>query len=91
VPEQPKVRVGQVWESCDKRELPTPWGGRKGGQKRVRVQRIVVDGTRRYADCELVNAEPGERKATRIRIDRFRPTSTGYKLVKDIPAEAATG
>jgi len=83
------VKVGQIWESCDKRELEPHWG-RKSGHKRLRVDRIVTEGIRRYAECTVVNAEPerGERTMSRVRVDRFRPTSTGYRLVPDA-AEAS--
>jgi len=81
------VKVGQIWESCDKRELEPHWG-RKSGHKRLRVDRIVTEGIRRYAECTVVNAEGGERTTSRVRVDRFRPTSTGYRLVPDA-AEAS--
>jgi hypothetical protein len=69
------VRVGQVWRDNDKR----------GYGRTVCV--IETDAT--HAVVELVvgrgvgsqQAKPGRR--TRIRLDRFRPTSTGYVLVQD--------
>jgi hypothetical protein len=75
------VRVGQVWADNDKR----------AEGRRVRV----VEVGRTHAVVELVDqrgrpargheaqqkAEAGRR--TRIRLDRFRPTSTGYRLVRD--------
>jgi len=82
----PTVRIGQVWESCDKHEIDPLWG-RKGGPKRLRVERIVPYGIIRYAECVVVNANPGERATTRIRLDRFKETSTGYRLVSE-PADA---
>ncbi|MBM0274114.1 DUF6354 family protein [Micromonospora tarensis] len=77
----PNVEPGQVWADNDRRSA-----GRK-----VRV--VEVGAT--HATVELVDqrgrpargheaqqqAEPGRR--TRIRLDRFRPTSTGYRLVSD--------
>jgi hypothetical protein len=85
--EIPEVRVGQVWADNDKRAV-----GR-------RVLVIGVDAT--HATVELCSqrgrparghehaqvAEPGRR--TRIRIDRFRPTSTGYRLVLDAAVDPA--
>jgi hypothetical protein len=72
----PAVRVGQVWQDADKR----------GYGRRVRV--VEVDAT--HAVVELFvgrgtgndQAKPGRR--TRIRLDRFRPTSTGYRLIQDV-------
>jgi hypothetical protein len=76
----PIVRPGQVWESCDRREL-RPVQGRKNGHKRLRVDRLVTEDTGTYADCTVINAELRERAITRVRIDRFRPTSNGYRLI----------
>lgn len=82
----PEVKVGQVWADNDKRAE-----GRK-----VRV--VAVDTT--HATVELIDlrgraalrkpderAEPG--RQTRIRLDRFKPTSTGYRLDTDAPDGAA--
>lgn len=79
----PVVRVGQVWADNDVRST--------GRQIRV----VEVDAT--HATVELVDqrgrparghedaqkAEPG--RQTRIRLDRFRPTSTGYTLLQGAP------
>lgn len=77
---QATVQVGQIWADNDKRS----------SGRRVRI--VEVDAT--HATVELVgarqrgvsSAEPGRR--TRIRLDRFKPTSTGYRL---LDAEAAGG
>jgi hypothetical protein len=79
------VRPGQIWADNDKRSY-----GRK-----VRV--VEIDAT--HATVELVDqrgrpaantpvqrAETG--RQTRIRLDRFRPTSTGYRLHEDAPESA---
>lgn len=77
----PVVRVGQVWADNDNRSAA----------RQVRV--VEIDDT--HATVELVGqrgrparghelrqeAKPGRR--TRVRLDRFRPTSTGYRLVND--------
>jgi hypothetical protein len=79
-----RVRPGQVWADNDKRSTG----------RHVRV--VEVDRT--HATVELVSqrgrpwsglrpgeparAEPGRR--TRIRLDRFKPTTTGYRLVRDV-------
>jgi hypothetical protein len=83
--DQPVVRVGQVWEICDKRESPP---------RRLRVVRTEIsarpfDRGELVAVCRRVLPDGSlNRRVTRIRIDRFRPTSTGYRLVEDVPAEA---
>ncbi|MGV9278094.1 hypothetical protein [Streptomyces griseosporeus] len=74
----PVPAVGQVWQDNDPR----------GYGRRVRI--VAIDDT--HATVELVTtrqvptltgsratAKPGRR--TRIRLDRFRPTSTGYRYV----------
>jgi len=57
-----EVKVGQIWEDCDKR-----MGGRK-----IRVERIEG----RYAICMRL----GWNSTTKIRLDRFKPNSTGFRL-----------
>lgn len=72
-PETPAPAVGQVWQDADPR----------AAGRRVRI--VAIDGDR--AVCALVvpragdvlAAKPGRR--TRIRLDRFRPTRTGYQFV----------
>ncbi|MGW0033629.1 hypothetical protein ACWDXD_27930 [Streptomyces sp. NPDC003314] len=70
--ETPRPAVGQIWQDNDPRSY-----GRK-----VRI----VELTDTHAVVELhqprhpvSSAKPGRR--TRIRLDRFRPTSTGYRYV----------
>lgn len=58
-----EVKVGQVWEDCDRR-----MHGR-------RVEVLEVDATHALVKV----ATTGRR--TRIRLDRFKPVSTGYRLV----------
>ena len=76
------VHVGQIWQDNDKRSV-----GRK-----VRI--VEVGDT--HADAELVTArDGGHREAkpgrrSRIRLDRFRPTATGYRLVRDAPTGNAS-
>lgn len=62
-----QVRVGQVWTDTDPRVV------KSGYQRRLRV--IEVSETHAVVDT-------GARK-TKIRLDRFRPTSTGYRLVAE--------
>lgn len=76
----PAPAVGQVWADNDKRSYG-------------RLLRIVeIDAT--HATVALVSprdrgvssAEAGRR--TRIRLDRLKPTSTGYRLITDTPGGA---
>jgi len=92
VADLPVVRPGQVWADNDPRS--------EG--RRIEVVRL---GTHRHrywssgemgyveevvpvALCRRVGAKKGGR-LTRIRIDRFRPTTTGYRLVADTAEEVA--
>ncbi|MGX1129938.1 hypothetical protein RKD49_002128 [Streptomyces glaucescens] len=68
----PTPAVGQIWQDNDPRS----------DGRRLRI--VEIDGT--HAVCEEAprpgrngQAKPGRR--TRIRLDRFRPTSTGYRYV----------
>ena len=71
------VRPGQVWADNDKRSA--------GRQVRI----VEVDATHALVELHIPrgigddHAKPGRR--TRIRLDRFRPTTTGYRLVEDAP------
>ena len=93
MPDQPVVRVGQVWADNDKRaagryvkvlglhsrrEHPVVRG------RRIYTENVDVE----YATCEVVADRHGPRfgpgpvgRRVEIRVDRFRPTSTGYRLV----------
>lgn len=72
----PAVRPGQIWRDNDKRA--------KGRHVKV----VDVDGTHATVKLWMTRAAssstatPGRR--TRVRLDRFRPTSTGYVLVRDV-------
>lgn len=66
-----KVRVGQVWQDWDSR-----WRKSFYHPRYIEIKSISGDG--QYAICENMNTL----KETKIRADRFKPTSTGYKLVK---------
>ena len=43
--------------------------------RRIKVVRLEV----RYAICDVVGAG----RQTKIRLDRFKPTSTGYRLIEE--------
>lgn len=67
----PAVQVGQIWQDNDPR----------GYGRMVRV--VEIDATHAVVELHVPrqhgSAKPGRR--TRIRLDRFRPTSTGYRYV----------
>lgn len=67
------VRVGQIWLDCDKRMQ----------NRKLRVARIEGD----YAFCQHWSEFGGvmSGRETRIRLDRFKKTSTGFLLVRDAP------
>jgi hypothetical protein len=73
--ETPNVQVGQVWADNDKRSQ-----GRH-------VKVVAIEVTLKQAVVGRCNAEGGliDARVTRIRLSRFRPTSTGYRLVRDAP------
>ena len=67
----PDVRVGDVWADND---------GRLGMHNHARWFRVVEidDG---YAMCETINRATSRRR-TQIALRRFRPNSTGYRLIE---------
>lgn len=67
-----EVRKGQLWADNDKR-----CSGRK-----LRIHEVTATHAVAYA----WNPNDTEGKTTRIRLDRFKPTSTGYRLIEDVPA-----
>ena len=83
------VRVGQVWADLDKRSA-----GRHVKVVAIEDAKPAPDQHHRDvpARAVVVWCNPdgrvhGREKRTRIRLDRFRPTSNGYQLVKDAPEE----
>jgi hypothetical protein len=83
VADLPDVRVGQVWADNDRRS--------SGRYVRIAGWTDYSNGKPLRALVALCTAEGqvirinGKGKASRIRIDRFRPTTTGYRLVHDAP------
>jgi hypothetical protein len=72
VTDTPAPAIGQIWQDNDPRSY----------SRKVRI----VELTDTHAVVELhqprlpvSSAKPGRR--TRIRLDRFRPTSTGYRYI----------
>ena len=68
-----EVKVGQVWKDNDKRA---------GHDRLLRV--VSEPDTVGKVKCQRVDHDgnPLPVPATRIRVDRFRPTATGYVLVE---------
>jgi hypothetical protein len=64
-----KVKVGQVWKDNDPR---------RNYRRDLKV--LSIDG-----DRAVVQHPNGIGRKTKIRLDRFRPTTTGYKLVSEAP------
>jgi hypothetical protein len=71
------VRVGQIWADLDKRST-----GRQ-----VVVLQVVrdVNGIPLIDPYAVVQSPTGRGRKTRIRLDRFRESTTGYRLVRDTP------
>ncbi len=83
--DQPDVRVGQVWQSTDKRDDDRRLKVLRLDEDRVRVWSVnrmaYEERTYFYAICRRVLNGEEVGRYLRIRLDRFRPTSTGYRLV----------
>jgi len=67
--------VGQIWDDYDIRDR-----GRTGA-RRVQIESITeaTESEYRTAECTVV----GTRRKVRIRCNRFKPNSTGYRLVQE--------
>jgi len=74
------IRVGQVWADNDSRGQ---------GLRGLRTLKVVAieKGYVRRAICEVLtdwDGEPPQRaREVRIKVDRMRPTSSGYRLVEE--------
>lgn len=83
--DQEIVKPGQVWADNDKRS----------GQRTLRVERLTeylyssggLIGPVPYAVCTVLTDRSGKPvksgRRVEIRVSRFRPTSTGYRLVSE--------
>jgi hypothetical protein len=66
-----EVKVGQIWEDWDIRS--------RDALHRRKIKVIaIVDGK------AIVKSPSGYGGSTKIKLERFRPTSTGYRLVSDV-------
>ena len=72
-PEKPanpyKVAIGQIWEDCDLRTL------KEGKSPRT----LTI--TRVYSDRGYSVANTSNNRTVEVRLDRFKPTATGYRLL----------
>lgn len=80
--ENADVKVGQLWQDNDKRNRAPRF-------VRVTSIREVVDPFKHHtyevATCEAWYDEAGSKSRTvQIRADRFKPTTTGYRLIEDV-------
>lgn len=86
----PTVRVGQVWADNDKRSA-----GRHLLVVAIEPARPATVGTvpakAVVEQCDAAGTVhrdgTGRAKRTRVRLDRLKPTSTGYRLVKDVEGQ----
>lgn len=92
----PDVRPDQVWADNDKRSA-----GRtvrvlavtdKGGGPRAEVEILTnTDDNQRLIDVGSPHVRDMRGKHAHIAVRRFRPNSTGYRLLQDVPAEFTRG
>ena len=72
---KPVVKVGQVWMDNDKRLC---------GTRTLRVRMLQpCAGVMQWAICEVSQDGKATGRTTTIRLTRFRPNSTGYRLVSE--------
>jgi hypothetical protein len=64
------VKVGQIWQDNDKRFVHTP--------RNIKI--VNIDYKKNTAGCKNVQTN----KYTMIRLDRFKPNSSGYKLLVNV-------
>ena len=75
--ERAEVKVGQVWADNDPRSVG-------------RTIKVIAIGTH-SARCETLTPVEGSSrdsvgKTRMVALDRFRPTTNGYRLIKDVPS-----
>lgn len=69
--ETPTPAVGQIWQDNDPR----------GYGRRIRI--VEIDDTHAVVEHHNPRAVGRRPRRTRVRLDRFRPTSTGYRFIAD--------
>lgn len=88
-----KVKVGQVWADADKRSagrhvlvvallpaVPAPDAHSRALPARAEVALCTASG-------RVIRTLAGKETRTKIRLDRFKPTANGYRLIQDAPEE----
>ena len=73
---EPDVRVGQIWADNDPRCR---------GRRTVRVAEVGETAAVVEAVTDWDGNKSTAPRRTSIRLNRFRPTSTGYRLIQDVP------
>jgi hypothetical protein len=73
-----EVKRGQVWESTDSRVRTL------SDELRMQYQFKVEKVEGSYATVSRIIPKFSQPGLRQIRLDRFKPNSTGYKLVKDV-------
>lgn len=68
---RPEVKVGQVWKSCDRREIGREIEVVGVGPTHATVRTIKYT----YGNATL--------RQSRIRLDRFQAGSTGWRLLRE--------
>lgn len=88
----PDVRIDDIWQDNDPRQ-------ETGKERRLRVVRVpgahavatAADPGELPVECMVVRGRPAAvGRFTAIRLRRFRPTSTGYRLVERDGVEVAS-
>jgi hypothetical protein len=69
--EKIEVKVGQVWKDYDIRSRSD------AGARLIKI--LSIENGKATVQCPT-----GRGRKTKVRLDRFRPTSTGYALVTDV-------
>jgi hypothetical protein len=77
--EQITVKIGQVWQDNDPRLVARY--GKFGDHIRLLE---VTEIEHNYAFARVTIDGVIQPRKTKIRLDRFKPTSTGYRLIKDV-------
>lgn len=71
------VKVGQVWQDCDKRMQDPP--------RYLRIAEILpASAQARVVRCNARGGLLMDKYTRAIKLRRFQPTHTGYRLVKDV-------
>jgi hypothetical protein len=70
------VKVGQVWQDNDPR--------RSGNPRFILVLHVNVDYYAFVVRCDQNGLTSPQNRKTSIRLSRFKPTRSGYILIRDV-------